>query len=253
MNGTVSRRVFVGSIAAGLPLVVGASSDSLPELPTGRGHRHVAAGEVPDPMFEHTIRQLATIANRVRRHGVTAADARIVAAHVSTLAIYAGQSDLDARMATAMRDLVRAKSRGETLDLGIDAASVRARLKRYGVDVDEGAFDTLRPDDRTQARAVDDLYQSGLTGMFVRIASTCERTAIQLDRYGARLAGIRLVQDDDWRAQLCPALWADVERAAAEAAAACAARVYIPQLDGTCAIAEMVLQILLAAYLALCF
>jgi len=252
MNGTVSRRVFVGSVAAGLPLVAGASSDSLPELPTGGGHHHLTAGTTPDAMFEHTIRQLAPIANKARREGMTAADARLVAAHVGTLAVYVGQADLDTRMAIAMRDLVSAKNRGETPDLRIDTATVRARLKRYGVDVDERALAALRPDEKMRARAIDDLYQYGLTGMLTRFASTCERTAAQLGRHAGPAAGIRLVQDDDWRALLCPALWADVERAAAEAAAACATRIFIPQIDGVCAVAELVLEMLLAAYFALC-
>jgi hypothetical protein len=252
MKGTVSRRVFVGSVAAALPLVASASGDSLTKAPTGQPHRHSVASEVPDVMYDHATRRVAAILNRVRRNGVTAEDARLMAAHFGTLAIYAQQTDIDGRMTSAIRDLVRAKGHGE-VDLEIDVARARAALKRYGVDVDDRWFDVPRPDRRTQEKALDDLSRLGVSGMFARIASRFERTATELDRRGGGVARIKLVQDDSWRTQFCEVLWVQVIAMSAESAAACAAMIFMPQFDAPCVVAQMSYMALLSAYYALCF
>jgi hypothetical protein len=251
MKGTVSRRVFVGSVAAALPLVASASGDSLTKAPTGQPHRHSAASEVPDVMYDHAIRRVAAILNRVRRNGVTAEDARLMAAHFGTLAIYAQQTDIDGRMTSAIRDLVGGKGHGD-VDLAIDVARARATLKRYGVDVDDRWFDVPRPDRRTQQKALDELSHLGVSGMFARIASRFERTATELDRRGG-VARMKLVQDDSWRTQFCEVLWVQVIAMSAESAAACAAMIFMPQFDAPCVLAQMSYMALLSAYYALCF
>lgn len=250
MNGTVSRRVFVGSVAAGLPLVVSASSGSVTPPPTAPGHRHLA-DEEPDVMFDHTIRRLAAITNGVRRRGVSAEDARLAAAHLSMLTIYTQQSRIDARMAAGFKELVDARRRGE-VDAEIDAARVRATLQRYGIDVDERWFKLPRPSQQTREKALDDLSRLGVTGMFARMASRFERTATELDRRGGRGARMRLVQDDSWRIGFCEVLWVQVIAASAESAAACAAMYFMPQFDAPCMVAQVSYVTLLAAYYGLC-
>lgn len=232
--------------------MVSASSGSITAPPTAAGHRH-PADEEPDVMFDHTIRRLAAITNKVRLHGTTPEDARLVAAHLATLAIYTHQSGLDARVATAMRHLASAKRDGQVLDLSIDAARMRAGLKRYGVDVDERSVNLPAAiDAKAHERAIDALFSEGVTGMFTRNAATFERIAAELDRRRAGATGIRLVQLDDWRLQVCPQLMNDIVRLSAEAAAACAATIYIPQIDAACVIAEMSLLALLQVYAAIC-
>jgi hypothetical protein len=250
MNGTVSRRVFVGSVAAGLPLVVSASSGSVTSPPTAPGHQHLA-NEEPDVMFDHTIRRLAAIANGVRRRGITAEDARLAAAHLSMLAIYSQQSGIDARMATGFKTLVDARKGGE-MEADIDAARVRT-LTRYGIDVDERWLKMARPDQRTREKAIDDLSRLGVTGMFTRMASRFERTATELDRRGGGMARLTLVQDDSWRTAFCEVLWVQVNVAAAESAAACAAMYFMPQFDAPCVVAQASYVTLLYAYYGLCF
>jgi len=250
MNGTVSRRVFVGSVAAGLPLVVSASSGSVTPPPTVAGHRHLASEE-PDVMFDHTIRRLAAIANGVRRRGVTTEDARLAAAHLSMLAIYTQQSGIDARMATGFEELVDARRRGE-VDAELDAARVRTTLKRYGIDVDERWSKMPRPDQHTREKALDDLSRVGMTGMFTRMASRFEHTATELDRRGGGVARMTLVQDDSWRAGFCEVLWVQVIAASAESAAACAAMYFMPQFDAPCVVAQASYVTLLFAYYGLC-
>jgi hypothetical protein len=251
MNETVSRRVFVGSVAAGLPLMVSNSSGSITALPADTGHRHVADQE-PDVMFDHTIRRMAAITNKLRVHGAAPEDVRLAAAHLGTLAIYTQQSGLDVRVAIAMRDLARAQSDGQALELDIDRSRMRAALKRYGVDFDERSFNIPRPDAKAQERAIDALFSQGLTGMFTRNASMMERAAVALDRRRGGATGIRLVQLDDWRLQVCPQLMNDIVRLSAEAAAACAATIFIPQIDAACVMAEMSLLVMLQIYAALC-
>ena len=249
MNGTVSRRVFVGSVAAGLPLVVSASSGSVTP-PTVPGHRHLA-NEEPDVMFDHTIRRLAAITNGVRRRGVTPEDARLAAAHLSMLAIYTQQTGIDTRMATGFKELVDASRRGD-VDTEIDGARVQATLKRYGIDVDERWLKTPRPDQHIREKALDDLSRLGMTGMFARMASRFEGMATELDRRGGGVARMTLVQDDSWRTAFCEVLWVQVNVAAAESAAACAAMYFMPQFDAPCVVAQASYVTLLFAYYGLC-
>lgn len=251
MNATVSRRAFVGSVAAGIPLVVGVPSESFTESSTsGSGHRHGIAG-TPDVMFDHAARQLAAIVNRVGRRGASGEDARLVAAHFSMLAVYAQQANLDARMAAAMRDQIRANGRSERLEFDLDLTRMRPMLERYGIAVDQRLLDVPRPNRKTQQQAIDDLATQGLTGMLSSIGSTFDRTAAELDRHGRRPAGIRLIQDSS-QLELCLQLWADVERLTAQAIAACAAMVGVPQIDLACVIAEMSLLVMLSIYAAMC-
>lgn len=244
--------MFVGSVAAGLPLLVSASSASSLEPPAGQGHRHLATDEAPDVMFDHASRRLASIVNKVRHHGPTAGDVRLVAAHCSMLAIYAQQSGIDARMRVAIRELLGSQGGREMLTRSTDRARMRTRLERYGVVVEEHVINTVRADEKTRRRAADDLLRLGLTGVFTGIASICERTADGLDRHGAHASVIRFIQDDDWRTQFCAALWAEVQRLTALAVVSCAATVGVPQIDLTCAIAEMSLLVILSAYSGLC-
>lgn len=191
--------------------------------------------------------------NRIRRKGATAEEARLAAAHFSTLVVYGQQVGLDAQFRTAMQALVRSKGRDAVLALDLDRAGTLARMKRYGLEVDERLFATLQPDHNTRRQALDDLSRFGITGLFAHLASDFERIAAELDRHRTRLAGIRLAQaDDSWRFTVCPQLWMQIVVLSAHAAMVCAAMIFMPQYDSACALAQMTLFMYLGIYASMC-
>jgi hypothetical protein len=253
MNGTVSRRVFVGSVAAGLPLVVGTAGHTLALSSTGQPHVHRGEGTT-DAVFEHAVRQLAAIVNKVRRTDATAEDARLAGVHFSTLAVYARQAGIDTHTKNALRDLVRSKGRDAVLTLEIDRARVMGQLKAYGVDPDERWLAAQQPDRWTRANALDALSRNGVTGMFAGIAATFERVAAEFDRRGTNVSRIALVQaDDSWRAGVCAELWSQLNVQSAYAAMLCAVMIYMPGMESQCASAQMAALFFLTLYYTLCF
>src|SRR5262245_55941368 len=120
MNGTVSRRVFVGSVAAGIPLVASGARGAFAQSPGSEAHAHPPADGTPDAMFEHAIKELAELSTRIQRRGATAEDVRLAAAHLGALAAYGQQIDIDTPTRKAARDLIRAKGREAVLAQEID-------------------------------------------------------------------------------------------------------------------------------------
>jgi hypothetical protein len=253
MERTVSRRVFVGSVAAGLPLVAAGAAHSWPAGTTGRSHAHRLAGAT-DAVFEHATTQLAALVNKVRSRGPNAEDARLAAAHFTTMAMYAQQAGIDAQTSRAVRDLIRSKGRDAVLNLKVDPARVAAELRAYGVDVDRRWLATHVIDRGIRTQVLDDLSRNGVTGMYGRAAATFDHIAAELDRRGGRPTGLRLVQaDDGWKVAFCAQLWLEVSVQAAHAAMLCAVMIYMPGMESECAFAQMAVMFFLAIYYSVCF
>ena len=252
MERTVSRRVFVGSAAAGIPLIVGTAGHAVARSTTGP-HIHGADGAA-DAVFEHATSHLAAIVNRIGRNGASAEDARVAGAYFSALSVYTRQAGLGLQTRDAVRDLIRAKGREAVLDLTLDRARVSTQLTNYGVTLDERWLTTLHPDRSARTKALEELSREGITGMLSRVAQHLEHVARELDRRGGHPAGIRLIQaDDSWRADFCASLLLQVSIQAAHAAMLCAAMLFMPGMESECAFAQMAVQFYLAIYYAMCF
>ena len=253
MERRVSRRVFVGSVAAGIPLVAGTAGYALANSSTGQPHIHRGDGSA-DAVFEHATKQLAAIVNRVRRNGATAEDARLAAVLCTTLAVYGRQTGIDAQTRKAVRALTHSKGRDEIVDLEIDIRRVQAVSKKYGVDVDQRWLPTYTIDRGIRAQVFDDLSRDGVTNTLASLAATFERVAGELERRGGRLSGIRLIQtDDSWRIAFCSQLWLNVSVQSAHAAMLCAAMLFMPGMESQCAFAQMAVLYFAAIYNAMCF
>jgi hypothetical protein len=253
MERTVSRRAFVGSVAAGIPLVAGSAGHALANSSTGPRHIHRGDGTA-DAMFEHATRQLAAMVNRVGRNGATTEDARLAALHFSTLAVYARQAGLDAHTKKAMRALVQAKGRDAVLDLEIDRQRLQAELQKYGVDVDERWIPAHTIDRGIRAHVFEDLSRDGVTKTLASLAATFEHVAGELERRASRPSGVRLIQGgDSWRIEFCAQLWLNVSVQSAHAAMLCAAMMFMPGMESQCAFAQMSVLYFAAIYNAMCF
>jgi hypothetical protein len=253
MNGTVSRRVFVGSVAAGLPLVVGEARGSFAQSPIVQEHAHPASDGASDAMFEHAARQLAAIAERVQRRGASAEDARLAAAHLGALAAYGQQTGVDTRAKQAVRDLVRSKGREAVLAQEIDKPRARACLKRYGVNAQESWLEPHRADYDTRMKALEDLSQTGVTGLFARLSSTFDQIGSTLASHGSGVGRIRLAQTDEaWKAGFCAQLGKEIQRLEAEAALVCGVAWFYISLEAVCAMMTIAMGIQMAVYVAYC-
>jgi hypothetical protein len=250
MNAEVSRRIFVGSVAAGLPLLAGAGAHLFAQSGTTAGHLHPASAQEPDAMFEHIARQLASIHNRVRERGITGEDARAMAAHLRTLIVYGRQINIDDPTKKAIRSLLNARGQEAALYIEVDKPAVREELKRYGVNLDERWLDTSAVDHLTRVQSRDDLLRTGLTGVLARAAATFDTVATEVDRRGSQTA--RVVRVQTWESGFCYQLMREIMRLEMDAAFLCSAGVYITGLMPVCAMTQAAAGVQAAVYLLYC-
>src|SRR5688572_11967423 len=104
METGIGRRLFVGSVVAGLPLLASTSRLAAQEG-AGSLHQHADAVMASDQVLEHIVRQLAGIHNAMRRQS-RGEHMRAFAAQLRTLAVYGRQAGLDAAVKTGIGALV---------------------------------------------------------------------------------------------------------------------------------------------------
>jgi hypothetical protein len=223
MRAVVGRRVFVGSVAAGLPLIMGAGARPLAQSgAAGAAHSHPGLAGA-DPLQEHLIREMARVYNRMRR-GPTGEDARAFAMHLRTLAVHGRQHDLDTQLRAAAAEAISKEGRDIFLQREPDAGAMRAELERYGFSLDERTRHvTLPHDPRRRNIAVDTLLNEGVTGTWDRLAAFLEQAAPAIDRRNGSIVRVGLVgQDAAYWVGFCSGLWAHYQEAQLLATAGCA-------------------------------
>jgi hypothetical protein len=255
MESVVGRRVFVGSVVAGLPLLAGAGVRTFAQSGAASPHNHPAAAAAADQVLDHLVRQIAGAHNAARARRPRGEDARAVAAHLNTLAVYAKQIDLDARVRAGVRDLVDLHGRDAVMYHEIGRAARQASLERFGFRVEARALDyPVHADYNARGAALDALLADGVSPTWTRIARTLEQIAPELDRRGAQLVPVSARQDAVWYGAFCDSLWADYERAQLMAAPVCWASA-LPLgsfLIPTCVALEGGAMVLLFTYLFYC-
>ena len=263
MKPEVGRRMFVGTVATGLPLMAGTGVGLLAQA-RGPGtaetpHDHVTGTEERDPILEHIAREIAVVHNRAQARGhVTGEDARILAAHFRTLGAYSRRSGLDDKVKERGRQIVREKGRDALLYPVQDEAKMRSELKQHGMNMDRRFFDLFRmPDHAQRERAVDRVLRDGASPVFSELGAALERAAGRLDQDYVRL--VRAGgggQDAAYWEGYCNELSYQVAQAAALAAAACGptfAGVILAAIFGpTCAATSGGLAVLSAVYFYRC-
>jgi hypothetical protein len=249
MKTEVSRRIFVGSVAAGLPLLAGAGARSFAQS-GGGAHTHPAVQGAPDPVFDHVARQLADIHNRAKARGMTGEDARTMAAHLRTLNVYGRQINIDDPMKKALRALLNERGSEAALYIEVDRRAVREELKRYGVVADDRWFDTSGVDYLTRVRSRDDLLKTGITGVLARTAVTFDNIATELDRRGSQTA--RVVRVQTWQDGFCQQLIREIMRLEMEAGIVCSVGGYYAPLMAVCGMIQMAAAVQMGAYLTYC-
>ena len=222
MESVVGRRVFVGSVVAGLPLLAGAGVRAFAQAGAAAPHSHPAAAAGADPVLDHLVRQIAAAHNAARARRPRGEDARAVASQLKTLAVYAKQIDLDARVRAGVRDLVAVHGRDAVMYHEVELVARQASLERFGFRVEARALNyPVHADHTARAAALDALLADGLSPMWQRMARTLDQIAPEIDRRGAPVVAVRARQDVIWYGAFCDSLWADYERAQLMAAPIC--------------------------------
>jgi hypothetical protein len=252
MNADVSRRVFVGSVAAGLPLVAGAFRGIHASPVADQVHDHAATDNV-DPVFDHVIAEMAVIHQRMQVRGPRGEDARAIAAQLRTAFVRSAQVGLDAPTKRALGDLIRSRGREAVLNLELDRARVKARLKQYGIQADDRWFDSNAVDYNTRTLALDNLARGGVSQVLERAAATFEAIGGELDKVGAVTARVRRVQSDPaWYIGYCAQLASEINRLTIDAAMVCGVGSFLPALDPVCGMISIAIGIQMGMYRAYC-
>ena len=221
METGMGRRVFVGSVVAGLPLLAASTSRGAAQSALQTAHAHLD-DTVPDPVLEHIVRQLAAAHNSLRREK-KGEYARAFASQLRTLAVYGRTIGIDAQVKSGVSTLIERDGRDGVLYADIDGDRMRAELKRYGAQADERALSTpLRLDYAGRSAALNALLSSGITDRWDKTAATLEWMAPELDRRFSTV--LRVSQNDPayWEGY-CKEVWSQYQEAQLLAAALCAA------------------------------
>ena len=251
MRPEVGRRVFVGSVMAGLPLLVGRTGLLAQGAAQGGAlaHEHVGIGGA-DPVVDQIVRQMALIHNSAQA-GPRGAHTRAMAAQFRMLAVYEKQQRSDARVRAAIREMIEREGRTALMYAEPDMESRLTALQGYG----------FRPDNRIQnlplnathsAReaVLDELLNHGLTPTYERLAATLEKISEPLDRRRRRLVTIR--QDADWQNGYCTELFNQYQYAQLMALPWCLSAKYFAWAVPACAAVEGGAMTLLIVYLIQC-
>lgn len=248
MKAEIGRRVFVGSVGAGLPLLARASM-----LAQGGGspaHDHTA---VPaDPVIDYIVRQIAVIHNSARTapHGE---HLRALAAQLRTLSVYERQVGMDDEVRRQLSDLVAQQGRNAVLYAEPDILLRREHLQQYGFRLDERVLNAPVPVATHEQResALEDLLRNGITPTFDRMAVAAEGAARGLDARPGRVIGI--AQDDQWWMAFCSELLNQYQDAQWNATVYCLIAKYFTPMLPSCMALEGGAMVLFLAYLYECW
>lgn len=251
MNAAVNRRVFVGSMVAGLPVLAGATY-GFAATPPARAHEHAPASAALDPMFEHIVHELAVIHNRGTERGFTGEDARAIAAQLRTAAIRGSQIDLDATARTGLERLIRSRGRNAVLAIDIDRAKTTSQMKRVGIEVDDRWFALGLPDPAARRKALDMLISGGITEVLTHAARVFDKMGSVLDARASAVARVRHAQNDPLWWSFCWGVLTEIMMLMAQLGPICDASGVVPGLDVVCPALEATLSSYYGIYYAYC-
>jgi hypothetical protein len=250
MNAAVNRRVFVASVVAGLPTLVGAAHDVA--APASRGHDHATAEGDADAVLEHVVQEMAAVHSRGSQRGYSGEHARAIAAQLRTAAVRGGQLGIDAAATRGVQQLIRRRGRDAVLTIDIDTAKARAQMKRYGIEIDDRWFGARTPDHATRAKALDVLLSGGITDMLTHAAGVFDKLGSVLDVRAGAVARARHAQSDPLWWSFCWGLLTEIMMLMAQLGPICEASGAVPGLDVTCAALEAAMSAYFGIYYGYC-
>ena len=239
MEAQVGRRLFMGTVAAGLPLLVSQNV-------AGQAHTHTTA-KGGDAILEHLAREMAQVHNRVVQRGPRGEDARALAAALRTLKVYAPQVDLDGKVKKGVRSMVAKHGREQVLYAEPDRRRMRDELRRFGGQPkDDPSRVVAAADHATRVKVLDEMLTRGMSPALERLAMAFEEAATELER--TDLATIRRVR----RSTDCFQWYHTIQWLEIEAGIMCAAAIFIPAAATACAMLMASLAVYQTFYALYC-
>jgi hypothetical protein len=193
MSVEVGRRVFVGSMAAGLPLLAGGGAT------LAFAQRQTGAKRIQDPVFDQVLTDMKGAVRGLSQAG-SGEHTRRLASSLRVFAAWGASKQFDSRVKDTLRDVVKREGRDALLRRSVDPAMFKAVSRAFGFD-GPSAGPLLMPqpvDFAAGQRVVDDLLANGVTPRWRAVAATLDDAARGLDRIAsARSAGVTLVSQID--------------------------------------------------------
>ena len=193
MSVEVGRRVFVGSVAAGLPLLAGGGAT------LAFAQRQTDAKRLQDPVFDQSLTDMKGAVRGLSQAG-SGEHARRLASSLRVFAAWGASKQFDSRVKETLRGVVGREGRDALLRRTVDPAMFKAEARAFGFDA-TSAVPLPEPqpvDFATRQRVVDDLLANGVTQRWKAIATTLDDAARSLDRIAsARSAGVTLIRQVD--------------------------------------------------------
>lgn len=193
MSVEVGRRVFVGSVAAGLPLLVGATAT------LAGAQRQGGAARVRDPIVDQVLADMKGAVRGLSKAS-SAEQTRRLASSLRVLAAWGASNQFDARVQETIRGVIRRDGRQGLLRQDVDRAMFKAEARELGF---EGTSVVPLPvipsvDYAARDRIVDDILANGVTAHWKTLADTLDAAAASLDRTASmRSRGMTLVAQAD--------------------------------------------------------
>jgi len=158
MNPESDRRVFVRNMLVGIPALAGASAFSSTVHGFAGGDAYRLIAEAPAAGVDRALRELSAVYNQIVQRGPVRSDARLVAPPLRALVTYHQQSNRDAELSAALRDLVAREGRDRLTRLDPDPALLNRGLQHYGL---RAPAIVLSADSRRRGEALDVLVKEG--------------------------------------------------------------------------------------------
>lgn len=193
MSVEVGRRVFVGSVAAGLPLLAGGGAT------LAFAQRQGGAARIQDPVVDQLLSDMKGAVRSLSKAG-SGEHTRRLASTLRLLAAWGASQQVDARVKDTIRSVIARDGRQTLLRRNVDRAMFRAEAGALGFDTRSNVPvpEPLAVDDATRQKIVDELLTDGVTARWRRLADTLEAAAAGLDRQAAlRAGGATLVAQTD--------------------------------------------------------
>jgi hypothetical protein len=184
MSVEVGRRVFVGSMAAGLPLLAGGGAT------LAFAQRQSGAARIQDPVVDQLLADMKGAVRSLSKAG-SGEHTRRLASSLRVLAAWGSSRQLDARVKDTIQGVIGREGRQALLRRNVDRMMFRAEARVLGFDAQSNVpvSEPAVIDDATRQKIVDDLLTNGVTGRWRQLADTLDAAASALDRQAALRAG----------------------------------------------------------------
>jgi hypothetical protein len=193
MSVEVGRRVFVGSVVTGFPLLVGGGAQ------LAWAQRREGAANIQDAVVVQLVDDMKRAVRGLSR-APSGEHTRRLASSLRLLAAWGAANQLDARVKETLRSVIAREGNQALLRREVDPIMFKAEAREFGFDGTSVVPLPVTPavDYTTRQQVVDDLLANGVTAHWKALADTLESVATSLDRFAsAPSRGITLVAQTD--------------------------------------------------------